>query len=142
LGSTKWPGRGSSTVFEKIKTDFNGSSKSSPDRVAQIKLPRPSSQPQSRPAGVELRELDEPWGDLTDKLKSLILTSFDLLGNEIPLQNVRVRLVESADVSPREIWLENGQDVLVKAEASTIVVETDVSTLRMLRFPLTYARSP
>jgi trafficking protein particle complex subunit 10 len=78
LGSTKWPGRGSSTVFEKIKADFNGSSKSSPDRVAQISLPRPSSQPQSRPAGVELREHDEPWGDLTDKLKSLILTSFDL----------------------------------------------------------------
>jgi hypothetical protein len=78
VGSTKFLGRGSSTVFEKIKADFNSSSKSSPDRVAQIRLPRPSSQPQNRPAGVELREEDDAWTDLTEKLKALILASFDL----------------------------------------------------------------
>lgn len=36
--ASKW-GRSTTTVLEKIKADFNGSSKSAVDRVAQLRLP-------------------------------------------------------------------------------------------------------
>ena len=68
--TSKWPGRGSTTVLEKVKSDFNASSKSAVDRVAQLRIPK--AEVTKRP--VELaRQLD----DLVEKLKSSILTSFD-----------------------------------------------------------------
>lgn len=79
--------KGSSTILEKLKADFNGSSKSSPDRVAQIRigvndvpydlLPRvvpaiPGSYTETP------KEHEESWHDLITKFKSLILASFDM----------------------------------------------------------------
>ncbi|PGH04895.1 hypothetical protein AJ80_08444 [Polytolypa hystricis UAMH7299] len=69
--TSKWPGRGSTSVLEKVKADFNGSSKSSVDRVAQIRIPKPDL-PKRPP------ELAAQLEDLVTKLKSSILTSFDL----------------------------------------------------------------
>lgn len=69
--ASKWPGRGSTSVLEKVKADFNGSSKSAVDRVVQLRLPKPDAE--SRPP-----ELSAQLDDLVAKLKSSILTSFDL----------------------------------------------------------------
>ncbi|KAL1969346.1 hypothetical protein VTN77DRAFT_9539 [Rasamsonia byssochlamydoides] len=69
--TSKWPGRGTTSVLEKIKADFNGSSKSAIDRVAQIRLPRPGSTH-------EPPELIDQLNDLVEKMKNAILTSFDL----------------------------------------------------------------
>ncbi|KAI9845624.1 MAG: hypothetical protein M1837_004598 [Sclerophora amabilis] len=80
--SSRWPGRGSSTILEKIKADFNGSSKSAVDRVAQIRLHKTDIPPHllPEPSGVAYQDDDEEgaWTDLISKFKSLILTSFDL----------------------------------------------------------------
>ncbi|OJD25823.1 hypothetical protein ACJ73_02810 [Blastomyces percursus] len=67
---SKWPGRGSTTVLEKVKADFGGSSKSSIDRVVQLRIPK--SESDKRPP-----ELAAQLEDLVTKLKSSILTSFD-----------------------------------------------------------------
>ncbi|OJD19755.1 hypothetical protein AJ78_00254 [Emergomyces pasteurianus Ep9510] len=67
---SKWPGRGSTTVLEKVKADFGGSSKSSVDRVVQLRIPK--SESDQRPP-----ELTGQLEDLVAKLKSSILTSFD-----------------------------------------------------------------
>ncbi|KAJ5865714.1 hypothetical protein N7534_000267 [Penicillium rubens] len=66
--TSKW-GRGSTTVLEKAKADFNGSSKSAVDRVAQLRLPK---------QGTKSPELTEQLEDLIDKMKNGILASFDL----------------------------------------------------------------
>ncbi|KAJ9196715.1 hypothetical protein DTO021D3_5185 [Paecilomyces variotii] len=66
----KW-GRGSTTVLEKVKADFNGSSKTAVDRVAQLRLPKPGAT-QKPPDFTDLLE------DLVEKMKNAILTSFDL----------------------------------------------------------------
>jgi hypothetical protein len=66
--TSKW-GRGSTTVLEKAKADFNGSSKTAVDRVAQLRLPKP---------GTKSPELAAQLEDLIDKLKNGILASFDL----------------------------------------------------------------
>ncbi|KAJ5832647.1 hypothetical protein N7474_000958 [Penicillium riverlandense] len=67
--TSKW-GRGTTTVLEKIKADFNGSSKSAVDRVAQLRLPKEGT---AKP-----HELAEQLEDLIDKMKNGILASFDL----------------------------------------------------------------
>jgi trafficking protein particle complex subunit 10 len=87
-GSSRWPGRSSSTtLFEKIRADFNGSSKSAPDRVAQIRLSKEalSDHAQSTaarpytPSGPETaQDWENAWNDLIAKMKTLILMSFDL----------------------------------------------------------------
>jgi hypothetical protein len=68
--ASKW-GRSTTTVLEKIKADFNASSKSAVDRVAQLRLPRPGST--QRPV-----ELADQVEDLVEKMKNAILASFDL----------------------------------------------------------------
>lgn len=86
-GGPRWPVKGSSTVLEKIRADFNGSSKSSLDRVAQIRLHKtdipphllpelPANAPSQSNEGQQ--EQDAAWSDLVMKLKSLILASFTL----------------------------------------------------------------
>jgi hypothetical protein len=67
--TSKW-GRGTSTVLEKVKADFNGSSKTAVDRVAQLRLPKEGS-PKSP-------ELADQLEDLIEKMKNGILASFDL----------------------------------------------------------------
>ena len=79
--------KGSSTLLEKLRADFNGTSKSTIDRVAQIRigvndvpydiLPRvipaiPGSYTETA------QENREAWEDLIQKLKTLILASFDM----------------------------------------------------------------
>lgn len=84
--ATRWRA-GSSTILDKLRADFNGSSKSAIDRVAQIRigindvpydiLPRvvpaiPGSYSETP------QENDNAWLDLVQKFKSLILSSFDM----------------------------------------------------------------
>lgn len=85
--ATRWRGSGSSTLLEKLRADFNSSSKSAVDRVAQIRigvndvpydmLPRvvpaiPGSYTETT------QESEVAWVDLVSKFKSLILSSFDM----------------------------------------------------------------
>ena len=85
--TTNWRGKSSSTILDKLKADFNGSSRSATDRVAQIRigindvpydmLPRvvpaiPGSYTETP------QENEAAWADLIAKLKFLILTSFDM----------------------------------------------------------------
>lgn len=84
--ATRWRA-GSSTILDKLRADFNGSSKSAIDRIAQIRigindvpydmLPRvepviPGSYRETP------QENDSAWLDLIQKFKSLILSSFDM----------------------------------------------------------------
>ena len=87
----KWSGRSSSTILEKIRADFNHSSKSSPDRVAQIRLQKDAVPPYvapwkpSTPASMyseSPHEQENAWSDLISKLKALILMSFTLRVNQ------------------------------------------------------------
>ncbi|ORY66552.1 trafficking protein particle complex subunit 10 [Pseudomassariella vexata] len=77
---------GSSTLLEKLRSDFNSSSKGGVDRVAQIRigindvpydlLPRvvPAVPSGYKETG---EESDNAWTDLISKIRSLILSSFD-----------------------------------------------------------------
>ncbi|KAJ5917457.1 hypothetical protein N7466_011011 [Penicillium verhagenii] len=67
--TSKW-GRGTTTILEKVKADFNGSSKTAVDRVAQLRLPKAGT--------TKSPELAEQLEDLIDKMKNGILASFDL----------------------------------------------------------------
>ncbi|TDZ68233.1 Trafficking protein particle complex subunit 10 [Colletotrichum trifolii] len=84
--TSRW-GSGSSTLLEKLRSDFNSSSKSSADRIAQIRigindvpydiLPRvapaiPTGYSESR------QDAENAWEDLIGKFKELILSSFDM----------------------------------------------------------------
>ncbi|KAL6708271.1 hypothetical protein ACN47E_003195 [Coniothyrium glycines] len=82
----KWT-RGSTTLLEKLRADFNVASKSAPDRIAQIRLPKervpahvvPTPASGAPPPVLESsQEQDRIWGDLIVKFKTLILASFDL----------------------------------------------------------------
>ena len=84
--SSRWPGRGASSVLEKVRADFNGSSKSGLDRVAQIRLLPTDIPPHLLPSSMTPADLRSDEGhidpeaagsDLVTKLRSLILTSFD-----------------------------------------------------------------
>ncbi|KAH6847129.1 trafficking protein particle complex subunit 10 [Chaetomium sp. MPI-CAGE-AT-0009] len=83
--SSRWRG-GSSTLLEKLRADFNGSTKGTPDRIRQIRigindvpynmLPRVVP---AVPTGYTENEqdADNAWADLIAKFKELILSSFD-----------------------------------------------------------------
>ncbi|OCK77953.1 TMEM1 family protein-like protein [Lepidopterella palustris CBS 459.81] len=85
-GSSRWT-RGSSTLFEKIRADFNISSKTAPDRIAQVRLQKDAVPPHMLPSGSasvgspfseSLQEQNNAWNDVITKFKTLILLSFDL----------------------------------------------------------------
>ena len=78
--SSRWPSRSSSSVIEKIRTDFNGTSKNAVDRVAQVQVAGPLEDPVRPQLGVQDDKND--WEDLITKMKSLILASFDLRVNQ------------------------------------------------------------
>lgn len=67
--TSKW-GRSTTTVLEKIKADFNGSSKTAVDRVAQLRLPKEGT--------AQPPEVADQLEDLIEKMKNGILASFDL----------------------------------------------------------------
>ncbi|KAF2855150.1 TMEM1 family protein-like protein [Plenodomus tracheiphilus IPT5] len=84
--ASKWT-RGTTTLLEKLRADFNIPSKSAPDRVAQIRVPKdrvppkmlPGPAPVSSPAVVESpQEQERAWSDVISRFKVLILLSFDL----------------------------------------------------------------
>ncbi|KAI2626353.1 cis-golgi transport protein particle complex subunit [Xylaria nigripes] len=78
---------GSNTLLEKLRSDFNSSSKSGVDHVAQIRigvndvpydsLPRVVPAVPSGYTETE-QETEHAWSDLITKFRSLILTSFDM----------------------------------------------------------------
>ncbi|KAH7117939.1 TMEM1 family protein-like protein [Dendryphion nanum] len=85
-GTSRWT-RGTSTILEKIRADFNISSKSGQDRVAQIRLQKDVVPPHMIPTASAVtsppitespQEQERVWGDLIVKFKTLILLSFDL----------------------------------------------------------------
>lgn len=77
--ASKWPGRTTTTVLEKVKADFNPSSKSSVDRVAQLRLPKKAAEgEQQQPPVQKALESAEQLEELVEKMKNAILSSFDL----------------------------------------------------------------
>ena len=79
--TARWSARGSSTVLEKVRSDFNGTSKSAIDRVAQIQLGEDLEVSAVSNASISnsdhFHDEKQGWGDLISKLKYLILASFD-----------------------------------------------------------------
>jgi hypothetical protein len=81
---TGWPGKSTRTVFDKLRTDLNETSKTSPDRIAQIRLLKRDVPPDLLPTPAiaqtleeSLQERENAWADLVAKMKSLILLPFD-----------------------------------------------------------------
>lgn len=73
-GGSRWSARSSSTLIEKIRSDFNATSKAAVDRVAQIQIDGDVESPSLS----DLEKEDQNgFNDLISKLKSLILASFD-----------------------------------------------------------------
>lgn len=79
--TARWSARGSSTVLEKVRSDFNGTSKSAIDRVAQIQLGEDlevsAVSNTSISTSDNFQDEKRGWNDLISKLKYLILASFD-----------------------------------------------------------------
>ncbi|KAF2274282.1 TMEM1 family protein-like protein [Westerdykella ornata] len=84
--TSRWT-RGTTTILEKIRADFNISSKSAPDRVAQVRLRKDAVPPHMLPTTTATatppitespQEEQRAWADVIAKFKSLILLSFDL----------------------------------------------------------------
>lgn len=82
--SSRWT-RGTTTILEKIRADFNISSKSEPDRVAQIRLQKDVVPPHMLPTPSTVtsppltegpQEQERVWNDIISKFKTLILASF------------------------------------------------------------------
>lgn len=75
--SNRWPSRSSTSLIEKIRSDFNGTSKNAVDRVVQVQiLQRPTGD--AKYVNRLSQDGTNGWDDLLSKLKSLILASFDL----------------------------------------------------------------
>lgn len=85
-GGARFLGKSSSTIFEKISADFNGTGKTARDRTAQVRLRKddlPYTAQIQMPAETtsydnDQEERSDPWDDVTLKMKALILISFDL----------------------------------------------------------------
>lgn len=91
-GSSKWPGRSSRTLLEKLRSDFNVSSKSAPDRIAQIRLEKSAVPSYMLPSIFDAKdssttphaekdllfEQESALSDIAAKFKVLILYSFGL----------------------------------------------------------------
>lgn len=84
--TSRWT-RGTNTILEKIRADFNISSKSAPDRVAQVRLQKDAVPPHMLPTSTSVtsppitespQEQEYAWNDIIVKFKTLILLSFDL----------------------------------------------------------------
>ena len=85
-GGSRFLGKGSSTILEKISADFNGTGRTARDRTAQVRLRNddlPYTAQIQMPAPTtsyddDQQERSDPWDDVMSKMKALILTSFDL----------------------------------------------------------------
>ena len=74
--TSRWKSRGAKSVLEKLRSDFNGTSKSTIDRVVQVDIL--STPPGANQPDQSLQDENAGWVDLVGKMKSLILSSFDL----------------------------------------------------------------
>ena len=82
---SRWTRGATTTILEKLRADFNSSSKSAPDRVSQVRLRKSelpeglarAGGPATSPAPEETQDPIDAWNDLIAKFKILILTSFD-----------------------------------------------------------------
>lgn len=70
---SKWTGKSTSTILDKLRADFSSSSKVPFERVAQIRLTDPAK-PSS---ALSPLDIEAQWLDLIEKLKTAILQSFD-----------------------------------------------------------------
>jgi hypothetical protein len=78
--------KGTTTLLEKLRADFDTASKSGPERVAQVRLQKDSVPPHmlpqtavtSPPITEDPQEQERAWNDIIVKFKQLILRSFDL----------------------------------------------------------------
>ncbi|KIW42894.1 uncharacterized protein PV06_06398 [Exophiala oligosperma] len=70
---SKWSGKSSSTIFDKLRADFNSGSKSAFNRVAQVRL----LNPHDKGTPLSPADLEEQWQDLIEGIKACILRSFD-----------------------------------------------------------------
>ncbi|EXJ80091.1 hypothetical protein A1O3_08377 [Capronia epimyces CBS 606.96] len=70
---SKWSGKSSSTILDKLRADFNSISKSSINRVAQVRLVEPNV----KSTALAPADLEEQWQELVESLKACILRSFD-----------------------------------------------------------------
>ena len=79
--SSRWPSRSSLSVIERIRADFNGTSKNAVDRVAQVQA---AGTPEENQGSAQLQSQDDKdgWENLVAKMKSLILASFDSRVNQ------------------------------------------------------------
>lgn len=73
--ASRWSNRSSSSVIEKIRSDFNSTSKTGIDRVAQVYVSE--IQPPNTSSDKQQQDDSQGFKDLISKLKFLILTSFD-----------------------------------------------------------------
>ncbi|KAK5115146.1 hypothetical protein LTR62_001843 [Meristemomyces frigidus] len=94
----KIPGKSKGTVFDRLRADFNESSKSGQDRVSQIRLQKSDVPRDLLPTPAVATTLEETpqerelaWKDLMDKFKVMLLVPFD----------TRVRKYE-ADIAEQE----------------------------------------
>ncbi|KAK4580509.1 hypothetical protein LTR86_000712 [Recurvomyces mirabilis] len=94
----KIPGKSKGTVFDRLRADFNESSKTGQDRVSQIRLQKSDVSPDLLPTPAVATTLEETpqerelaWKDLMDKFKVMLLGPFD----------TRVRKYE-ADIAEQE----------------------------------------
>ncbi|KAL1602491.1 hypothetical protein SLS60_005907 [Paraconiothyrium brasiliense] len=77
--------KGTTTLLEKLRADFDTASKSAPERVAQVRLQKDSVPPHmlphtpvtSPPVTEGPQEQERAWNDVIVKFKQLILRSFD-----------------------------------------------------------------
>lgn len=83
----RWTRGSTTTLLEKLRADFNVSSKSAPDRIAQVRLQKdkvpqhmiPAPASAVSPAVSESsQEQARAWTDVISRFKTLILLSFDL----------------------------------------------------------------
>ena len=71
--SSRWSSRSSASVLEKVRSDFNRTSKHAVDRVTHIQAPQLGKEGDQQDPKAQAG-----WDDLIAKFKSLILASFDL----------------------------------------------------------------
>ena len=75
-GDSRLSLRGSTVVNEKLRADFNGTSKATVNRVAQVRIARTSES--AYPSELQDQDSLSDWEDFILKIKTLILSSFDL----------------------------------------------------------------
>ena len=86
-GGTHWPRKRPRSILERLRADFNHTTKSAPDRIGQVRLKKDEvpldvgpELPPATPSSYSetAKERDNAWLDVVAKVKLLILRSFDL----------------------------------------------------------------